>query len=992
MSQTIKLKRGTTTPTTSDIVSGEVAVDTSAQKLYVNDAGTVKQVGVSVTGDTMTGDLSFGDSDKAIFGAGDDLQIYHDGSNSYIKDAGTGNLLILANDFRIRNAAGSEDMLQVNQDGNVKLSYNGSTKLATTSTGADVTGTLTADGLTVDGAVDVNLTSNVLDVSFNDSGYVKLNHVTRGGDYRLTTAGSSADNLALRNGGSQSLAYFASNGDVSLFEDTGTTAKFFWDASAENLQLSLNGEALKLGSSSGSDDTYMSFQGSRALVGLDDSLGTITGTASSAFIKSGGNRGIAFNVNNASTSAMVLNSSGNVGIGTSNPQASIHTTGSALIGTSTTGASYEGVVQIADGALNGRTMLLMHNNHPDQFIKIGQDGNTALIGRDNADELAFGVFDNAADTTLTKQMVIDSSGNVGIGTANPQSTLQVDGNFTATGNIFLHDATSNTANAIEIGRNRTVNGAVFLDFHTSTTEGDFTFRLNRGSGTDGKVEFRNKGTGAMSFLTNNTEAMRIDSSGDVSIGTTTATKRLTVEDGNDAVARFNRTATGGSSTGSITEFSRAGTLAGHVGSQANNYLYIGQSDTNLAFSSANNLIFPRGTDGAARSEAIDLGNSSNRFKSIYATNQVYATTYGPSTDTNTKITFEGSDVITIDNGGSESMRLTASGRLGLNITSPSSMLHVKGDTTGVADTVAEFGNGSNSNSLQVITSDGNLSWGFNALNSRNLVFQTNQTERMRIDSSGNVGLGTTAPDTALHLSTSASTGSVIRLENTTAGLATNDLLGAIEFEKQDPTASGVGVAASIKCLTTNLGGNFDLTFSTGGTGGNNVEAMRINDTGDLLIGKTSYGANTEGIELRNDGLVKLVRDAQNLSLNRITSTGTIQQFKYSNTEVGTIDVTATTTTYNTSSDRRLKENITDADDAGDLIDSIRVRKFDWKADGSHQPYGMIAQELLEPAPEAVSVPDDPDGMLGVDYSKLVPMLIKEIQSLRARVAQLEEQN
>jgi hypothetical protein len=53
---------------------------------------------------------------------------------------------------------------------------------------------------------------------------------------------------------------------------------------------------------------------------------------------------------------------------------------------------------------------------------------------------------------------------------------------------------------------------------------------------------------------------------------------------------------------------------------------------------------------------------------------------------------------------------------------------------------------------------------------------------------------------------------------------------------------------------------------------------------------------------------------------------------------------------------------------------------------------MVAQELMTVAPEAVSVPEDPEKMMGVDYSKLVPMLIKEVQSLRARVAQLEGAN
>jgi hypothetical protein len=74
------------------------------------------------------------------------------------------------------------------------------------------------------------------------------------------------------------------------------------------------------------------------------------------------------------------------------------------------------------------------------------------------------------------------------------------------------------------------------------------------------------------------------------------------------------------------------------------------------------------------------------------------------------------------------------------------------------------------------------------------------------------------------------------------------------------------------------------------------------------------------------------------------------------------------------------------------IDAIKVRQYDWKADGSHQDYGMVAQELMTVAPEAVSVPEDPEKMMGVDYSKLVPMMLKEIQSLRARVAQLEGAN
>jgi hypothetical protein len=112
-------------------------------------------------------------------------------------------------------------------------------------------------------------------------------------------------------------------------------------------------------------------------------------------------------------------------------------------------------------------------------------------------------------------------------------------------------------------------------------------------------------------------------------------------------------------------------------------------------------------------------------------------------------------------------------------------------------------------------------------------------------------------------------------------------------------------------------------------------------------------------------------------------------FKNGNGAVGSIFTNASATAYNTSSDERLKENITDANDAGDKIDAIKVRQFDWKVDGAHQDYGMIAQELMTVAPEAVSAPENLDEMMGVDYSKLVPMLVKEIQSLRTRITALE---
>jgi hypothetical protein len=182
--------------------------------------------------------------------------------------------------------------------------------------------------------------------------------------------------------------------------------------------------------------------------------------------------------------------------------------------------------------------------------------------------------------------------------------------------------------------------------------------------------------------------------------------------------------------------------------------------------------------------------------------------------------------------------------------------------------------------------------------------------------------------------------------------------------------------------------------ATAGSAGAVSESMRIDTSGNLLVGATSGDAwlATSGKYAQLGGTFPLA--ATNSSLvgifNRTGTDGDLLEFKKDASVVGSISVTATTTTYNTTSDQRLKENITDAP-AGN-VDDIKVRSFDWKADGSHQDYGMVAQELEAVAPYAVTKGETEDDMWSVDYSKLVPMLIKEIQDLKAEVAALKGAN
>ena len=173
-----------------------------------------------------------------------------------------------------------------------------------------------------------------------------------------------------------------------------------------------------------------------------------------------------------------------------------------------------------------------------------------------------------------------------------------------------------------------------------------------------------------------------------------------------------------------------------------------------------------------------------------------------------------------------------------------------------------------------------------------------------------------------------------------------------------------------------------------GTAGNAItftQTMTLDASGNLLVGTT---VATGGLLSGFNAIINGGATYTNIGHSSGTGSGsTYIQFAYAGTTIGSIAQSGTTAVlYNITSDQRLKENIADAASASALIDAIQVRQYDWKSDGSHQRYGFIAQELVTVAPEAVHQPADPEEMMAVDYSKLVPMLVKEIQDLRKRLA------
>ena len=271
-------------PTASDLVQGELAVNVVDKRLYTEDnAGNIVELGTNPLGEiTANGGIALGDNDKATFGASDDLQIYHDGTHSYVDDSsGTGRLILKTDYLEVQNAAGNEAILGGIQDGAVSLFYNGSEKLATTATGIDVTGTATMDGLTVTGA------DNALAASIGSAAQ-RVYITPNGTEINYNASGNSAGSHMFQTGNISRLN-IANNGDISFYEDTGTTAKFFWDASAEDLQI--GGNLLNLsGVSSGTTGARLNANGGGMLR-----------------LASGG------------VDALYVVDGGNVGIGTSNP-------------------------------------------------------------------------------------------------------------------------------------------------------------------------------------------------------------------------------------------------------------------------------------------------------------------------------------------------------------------------------------------------------------------------------------------------------------------------------------------------------------------------------------------------------------------------------------------------------------------------------------------------------------------------------------------------
>jgi len=304
---------------------------------------------LELSGGTMTGNLSFGDSDKAIFGAGSDMSLFHNGNNAFL-DNDTGTLFIQTDALSVKNASGTESVMLGTADGAVTLYHNNESKLATTATGIQVTGNIAnaSGNLTLDVAGDITLDADGADVLLKDNG------VQFG---KFSSAGGTDTFNIVSIGEDRAIKFFGNDGGSSVNALTlemadGGTARF-----SNDIKLLDNGKA-KFGTGS---DLEIFHNGSNSYI-TDAGQGKL-------ILSTNGTAVDVYDNTNGHTMAQFTNNAG----------VSLAYQGSTKIATTSTGVDVTGNATFAD---NGKAIFGASSD-----LQIYHDGSNSYIREFGAGDL-----------------------------------------------------------------------------------------------------------------------------------------------------------------------------------------------------------------------------------------------------------------------------------------------------------------------------------------------------------------------------------------------------------------------------------------------------------------------------------------------------------------------------------------------------------------------------------------------------------------------------
>jgi hypothetical protein len=707
-----------------------------------------------------------------------------------------------------------------------------------------------------------------------------------------------------------------------------------------------------------------------------------------------------------------IDTSGNVGIGTSSPS----TTGKFVVNTGAAGSAPVSISQTGD----------------DPFIELTRsNGGGSYWGskiQQRGDNLAF--FNAPAGTlgslSYTERMRISDTGNVGIGTTSPYSQLDV----------YSTIASPTTGEATGVGSIRITNGATAL-----SSAGGLEFKIAGDSnGYGAKIQTINSGGAQFVFANRNasatwTERMRIDSSGNVGIGTSSPQAKLqtfTAVDGSQAIF------TGAQSTTEQTLLFR-------------NQYYTNNTNAGVAAigwidsgSSGGNLTFKTGVNGGGTTniptEKMRIDNAGNvgiGTSSPAARLQVNA----PST-TAESLTFGATAGQILRNENSElAIGLSSSapysmyiqgrqntnvardivlnplgGNVGIGTASPTRRLDVIHDVQYQlrVGTVA-----SNSYDIGRSPSDGLFYFYGNQSGANGYVFSGANGERMRIDSSGNVGIGTSSPSAKLDISINNSNvgnGSSLQLEQAGSGdAAISFLIGATT-----EWLAGVDNSDGDKFKISNITGGADFTAlglaidSSGNVGiGTTTTGQKLTvgangvlrlQTGSVFMDCTPTPGGTDGLVWNQSASAYYDWSISSTSRMRLSAAGGFSVGTTSDPGAGAIYATGNITAF--FSDQRLKTISGKIENALDKVNSLSGVYYTMNDVAKSHGYdsdeiqvGVLAQEVEAVLPEIVKpAPFDLDennnsksgeNYKTVQYEKLVPLLIEAIKELKAEIDALK---
>ena len=602
----------------------------------------------------------------------------------------------------------------------------------------------------------------------------------------------------------------------------------------------------------------------------------------------------------------------------------------------------------------------------------GSSGNY-LIGTGNKDT-----------SSWSEKMRIDSSGRLGIGTDSPDNKLDI---ALTTAAISFDTAIKVSANTDPVDYTANRGAGILFQNAEPYVAGIYGIRPTLGGWRGHLLFYTHTSASNNTFGTTFTEKMRITDEGNVGIGTSSPTAKLTVQNddgvsnGLHVIGDFNRSA-GTDAQLILGYYANGSSVTGPV-------LYAANSKP-LLFAAGGTEKMRIGIDGTVdinlNQRILDGFLTMNKSDGTYITFNYNGSTRGylgserqifaGGSQSNMGLAASG-DFVFGTGSYIERMRITSAGNVGIGTTSPNAKLEVITSTAGYASIIRNTNGANDSNGLLVKAGTGATEYALKVSN-------TNDTTNfMVVKGNGNVGIGTTGPAAKLHVK-----GGDISVEET--GGNGNKIFFTTDHNSHLITSNGYWI---------DVIGNAAEVFRVFGGANTTTEFFRITGSGDVGIGTDSppaklsvYAGGADGIQLldisdaNNSGRVFYARtNGGSWCIMNNATNYSIRSGGVPGSTSGTEKIRLTgysATSWTAGSDETIKENIKPIGDVLNKIDSYRCIEYNLIDDETKdKKIGFIAQDWQEDFPQIVEQMEDEK--IGMKYTETIPVLLKAIQELKA---------